>query len=321
MTHSLKIIDALLFPMSRPESSGKKPPVVTVEQENEAQGFSSWLRRQGSRSHRRIADNTVIAYTKRIRRLLADVGMEPNAETVSDFVDTVTKGRKNSTYNGFVFAIKSYSKYRISVGKTNGFAEYLRSQSTDDREVKDPITRRELDALIAEATKRDDETFALFLGVAWDTLGRAEELVSLTWGDIAFKPNAKMNTQATVTFADGKTGRGLHGYLWSPGLAASLKAYKPKDAKDSDPVFRDLAYDAADYRLETYAVAVGIERKVHLHLIRAGAAVWLDSKNAPLSVIMLMGRWKSLAAVQRYLRADEGLVGETLAKALGAAEE
>jgi integrase len=260
----------------------------------------------------------VTAYTQRVLRLLGEVGLEPTEDTVSDFVEAVTRGRKNSTYNGFVFAIKSYSRYRVHAGKTNGFAEYLRSQSTDDREVKDPITRRELDALIAEAImKRDDETFALFLSVAWDTLGRAEELVSLKWGDIAFTPNAKMNTQATVTFTDGKTGRGLHGYLWSPGLADSLKAYKPKDAKDSDPVFRDLTYGMADYRIETYAVAVGIERKVHLHLIRAGAAVWLDSKKVPLSVIMKLGRWKSLAALQRYLRAGDGLVGESIAMALG----
>src|SRR5207247_1210147 len=152
------------------------------------------------------------------------------------------------------------------------------------------------------------------LKVDWDTMGRVKsDMDGFRWVWFYFKP--QNGYDATVVFhGQGKTGRGLKGYIWSPGLAEELQRVKrERKAKESDYVFLnpdgrrgDIRQDTVEDRLKLYAEEAGVRRdggkSVHPHLIRAGAALELHLKGVPLKVIMKMGHWRSVAALTRYLR-------------------
>lgn len=299
----------------------RQKAVLNRESAKEMKSFEAWL---GAEEY---STNTREKYFELARRLVAAVGVEPSAAGVKAFVVAATtpgpgKERKNSTWNFWFRAIAAYSKYRTESGKANGFAAFLKIRHGDDRDVDAPLSREELDGMIRAAESADDHSFALMLRVSWDTLGRIDsDILPLRWRDVSFKPNPAAHTDATVTFPDGKTGKRLRGFIWSPGLADELRAFRetagPDDWIFEGPRNGHLGYETASWKFRRYASLAGIGRRVHWHLVRAGAATWLDLHNVPLSVIQMMGRWRSLQALQKYLRPTDDALGASLGKLRG----
>ena len=278
--------------------------------------FHKWLLKAPSKTHRTTAPGTAHQYASYIRRVLIECAdLTPSG--ILEYVDRECKGHGNEAFNNFRKAIVKYDVYRTKTetGPVPFASELIQQYGQDDESRADPLTREELDAMIRVAKEQGDEDMALLLEVQWDLLGRVSDMSGFTWGQIALRPTEGFD--AVVDRIGRKTGEGGRGFLWTPGLAERLRQVKhERKASDTDYVFRNgnsgdgyLKVDTINKRMKLYAELAGIagdrveqdKEGVHNHLIRSGAATFVHMRGGQLAVIKRMGRWRTLAALQRYL--------------------
>ncbi len=304
-----------------------------------AQPFADWLAVQPSKTHRVTPRTTVHQYSSYVRRVLTEChDLTPSG--VLGYVNGAANGGSNESFNNFVKAVKRYDRFVAEVADEKGLpapiplAKKLVQQysQNDEESHADGLTRDEVDTLVRVAREQDDPEFALLVEVAWDLLARVGDMEGQTWAQVTFKTIkvAGFEIGAVVDGIGKKTGAGGRGYVWTEGLAQRLKDIRQsRKAKDSEYIFHgggergDLRRDTINKRLKLYAELAGIAKdriaeereEVHAHLLRGGAATFLAMKGVPIPAIKLMGRWKSLQALQRYLKLGD----EEVAKALGQA--
>ena len=301
--------------------------------------FWTWMLAQPSKSHRTTPETTANMYMSYVKRLINEVPeTEWNPERVLLFVKEQSEGLSDEAWNNWYKSIKKFDAYHEARGLPSNLSSKLVHITPADVEESqaDPLTRAERDAIIRVAEQHDDEDMALWLEVDWDLMGRVcSDMDGFQWGWFDFKHGSDSTFDGydgTTTFGQGKTGRGLKGYIWSPGLAEKLQQVKRRrKAKDIDYVFLnpegrrgDLRRDTIEDRLKRYADEAGVRKsengdgnEVHPHLIRAGAALelyLLKPYGMAPKEIMKMGRWRSIVALMRYLRISEGQLSSDLSR-------
>lgn len=294
--------------------------------------YKAWLGIQDGKYGGAVSDETVRRYTETARRLLVALD-DLTAENVKRFMLAETEGKSAGTYNHFCDAIRKFAEYREERGLAHDFYTaklFKRKKAGRQRRkvegrrggVYPPMNRDELEAVVAAARKRGDEPFAFYIEVAWDTLGRANEVLSLKVNDFDFA--SPEYGDAAVNFRETKTGEDQAGYIWSPSLAERIKDwFEVRGAKSNDWAFPGvlptrkelrkysdgrLKYHAAHRKFRIYCASAKLELPHSLHNIRAGSAVWMDAHDWKRTTIMYFGRWESLGALERYLREEASVV-------------
>src|SRR2546428_8077331 len=303
--------------------------------ENVAQAlreYRTWVGARGGKYGGEMSDSTIRRYRETARRLLGKCGIDGlTAEKVKLFVLAETEGLSVGTYNHYIDAVRKYAAFVVRDDEDAEFAKFYKpklmhrkKQSARARKVYKPLPREELDATVKIARARGDEAFALYLEVAWDPLGRANEVLSLKVGDFDFETSEYGD--AVVTFAFTKTGESQPGYIWTPGLAERIQDWfetrraGPKDfafpgVRSTSPELKQFAdgsikYHTAAHRFKKYYATSNLPKKLKhsLHNIRAGCAVFLDSQGYSKNSIMHLGRWDSVASLSRYIREEATVI-------------
>ena len=302
-----------------------KPRNIAGDVSAEIASFRDWLAAETVRTRVPLSSETIRHYASAIRSLLLEEDRSAlSPEVVRDFVSRHTEGRKSKTYNLYVDSIRKYSEYRGALGRTHRFADGLARRPCDDVRMSAPLTRSELDSIVRVAQRVGDRTLEIYLRLAWDTMGRPEtELCGLRWKDVRFggpfgaAVDSHLALQAQVQFHRNTTIPTRKAYVWWPGLADDLKAWKAsRRAPDADFVFRGipsynpqaklyfsghLNYEAAARRFKEYARIAGLDPKPSLRMIRSGCALWLHDHRLPLEAIMKLGGWHGTRALCRFL--------------------
>jgi integrase len=289
--------------------------------------YSDWRAMQHGKKGGPVSDETVRKQSGVFRGLLNGLGPVETWTTrrVFDYVQSSTMGKSPQTFNQVIDALNSVRKFvKVELKQSVEWHDVdvfgRKPVSSRSRHVLPPIARDELEAVVAAARKRGDETMALYLEVAWDTFGRASELCALKVRDFDFD-NPEYG-DAQVTFSETKTGYEQPGFIWTPGLAERLRDWFENrrvktewafpGTKSTNPDAAEfytghVNYDSARNRFRTYMAAAGVKRHT-LHNIRAGALVWAQAHGWTESTIMFFGRWESLSAMSRYSRAVKTVV-------------
>lgn len=256
-------------------------------------------------------------------------------ETVAAFVDAMAEVRAPATVRRYCASIAAMHRAAGLAPPTTmqpvrlALRRMSRAKGGRQRQAE-PLNRSALDRMLAVAgqggvPKPIDLRDAALAAVAYDTLLRRSELVSLYVDDLA--PSS--DEGATILVRKSKTdqaGEGAVKFL-APDTARSVRAYLDAIGSPANgPLFRPVSRwgRAAATALEDQEVprifrklAVAAEVKTPRphsgHSTRVGAAQDMLAAGLELGEVMQAGNWKSVAMVARY--------GERLLARRGAARK
>lgn len=146
----------------------------------------------------------------------------------------------------------------------------------------------------------------LLVNLAFDTLFRASNLVTLEFGHI----NPTQNSVFAPKSKTDQEGHGLYGYI-SPRTLALLTHWRQAAGINDGFVFRKLSpkqtvqadgmgYQAMYKTFKTFGVKLDNGMEYSCHSTRVGATVSMTEKNRPLIQIIQAGNWKSERMAIRY---------------------
>lgn len=256
-------------------------------------------------------------------------------ETVSAFVDAMAESRAPATVRRYCASIAAMHRAADLASPTGmqpvrlALRRMVRAKGGRQRQAE-PLNRPALDRMLAMAGQGDapkpiDLRDAALAAVAYDTLLRRSELVSLYIEDLA--PGS--DEGATILVRRSKTdqvGEGAVKFL-APDTARAVRAYLDAVGSPAEgPLFRPVSRwgraDAAAleaqevpriFRKLATAASVTTARPHSGHSTRVGAAQDMLAAGLELGEVMQAGSWKSVAMVARY--------GERLLARRGAARK
>ncbi|RYB04336.1 tyrosine-type recombinase/integrase [Lichenibacterium ramalinae] len=256
-------------------------------------------------------------------------------ETVADFVDAMAELRAPATVRRYCASIAAMHRAAGLAPPTSAqpvrlaLRRMARSKGGRQRQAE-PLNRPALDRMLAAAgqgadPKAIDLRDAALVAVAYDTLLRRSELVSLYIEDLAPTPDEG----GTILVRKSKTDQGGEGMIkfLAPDTLRSLRAYlaaigAPQRGALFRPVSRwsragDTALEAQEvpriFRRLATAAELKTGRPHSGHSTRVGAAQDMLAAGLELGEVMQAGSWKSVAMVARY--------GERLLARRGAARK
>ncbi len=165
--------------------------------------------------------------------------------------------------------------------------------------INDPSNRPQHPSKVyMERIRRIDKKWSLFLALQYKTASRPGEIIKLRKKDFVF-----VNHSMTV---DGKTGKRT--VAIPPDMEEVIKAYV-KPLNDSDYLFTSdsgpkhgspISEEMANRIFKNRARYAGIERSVHVHMLRHSSITHMLVNGAPLSVVQAICGHKRLATTQLY---------------------
>ncbi|RYB04367.1 integrase [Lichenibacterium ramalinae] len=256
-------------------------------------------------------------------------------ETVAAFVDAMAGVRAPATVRRYCASIASMHRAAGLVPPTAmqpaklALRRMARAKTTRQRQAE-PLNRPALDRMLAAVGQGAEPTAialrdAALAAVAYDTLLRRSELVSLYIEDLA--PVSGEGT--TILVRRSKTDQGGEGVVkfLAPDTVRALRAYLDAiGAPTHGPLFRPVtrwgraaakALEGQEvpriFRKLAEAAGVRTARPHSGHSTRVGAAQDMLAAGLELGEVMQAGSWKSVAMVARY--------GERLLARRGAARK
>jgi len=256
-------------------------------------------------------------------------------ETVARFVDAMAEVRAPATVRRYCASIAALHRAAELAAPTAAPAVRLalrrmaRAKGGRQRQAE-PLNRPALDRMLARAgqvgeAKLIDLRDAALAAVAYDTLLRRSELVSLYIEDLApssddgatilvRKSKTDQAGEGAIKFLAPDTLRAVRAYLGTAGAPASGLLFRPVsrhgrlgpsalEPQEVPRIFRKLAQ----------AAGVAGARPHSGHSTRVGAAQDMLAAGLELGEVMQAGSWKSVAMVARY--------GERLLAGRGAARK
>jgi integrase len=258
-----------------------------------------------------------------------------SSETLAAFVDAMAEERAPATVRRYCASIASMHRAAGLVPPTAmqpvrlALRRMARAKTTRQRQAE-PLNRPALDRMLAAAGQGPDATVialrdAALAAVAYDTLLRRSELVSLYIEDLApttgegttilvRKSKTDPSGEGTVKFLAPDTARAVRAYLDAIGAPTDGPLFRPVtrwgravpkalQGQEVPRIFRNLAA----------AAGVRTARPHSGHSTRVGAAQDMLAAGLELGEVMQAGSWKSVAMVARY--------GERLLARRGAARK
>ena len=240
-----------------------------------------------------------------------------NAETIAAFVDAMAKVRAPASVRRYVASIAAAHR-ALGLGKTarsepvrRALQRMHRRKGRRQEQAKGltgALRERLLDAAGDELI---DARNRALLAVAYDTLLRRGELVSLQLTDIV----EELDGSATVLVRRSKAdpeGRGATVYLARDSVAL-VREWLARSAVGEGMVFRSLCRGEVGKRLDASQVPrifkamaeraglpVEVVERISGHSTRVGAAQDMVAGGIGMAAILHAGRWKTTAMVNRY---------------------
>lgn len=217
---------------------------------------------------------------------------------------------KPNTVNVWVSAIQSFFRHavdrleldRLGVRDLGRKLErYSLEEVNRAKENRAPISKEDLQRVLAVAEAESDFAWSLAARFQWTTIGRHEDLWTVTWGQVELGPPPK------VTYPRPSK----HGWnaekLLDAGLARRLKEWKRlKDPQPEDPVFRDPLTSKKVYlnlynrRFKEYAARAGLKVRVSSHTLRRSANTHGLLQGVPELFLQRQGAWAVRDAWDAY---------------------
>ncbi|KMO39362.1 tyrosine-type recombinase/integrase [Methylobacterium aquaticum] len=297
-------------------------------------------------AHGAFADNTVRAFAADSRIFAAwcrETGrtmLPATPETIAAFIDAQAETKSRATVERYRSSIAALHK---AAGLPNPCADEIvrlavkRMNRTKGRRQKqaEPLNRTSIDRMLAaKATERlhrrvsegEQETPLIALrntalvAVAYDTLLRRSELVSLEIGDLERGADGSGTVLVRRSKAD-QEGEGAIKYL-APDTMAHVEAWLTAAGLESGPLFRPLTKSgkvgarslgdqdvARVFRNLATTAGLKLPRLPSGHSTRVGATQDMFAAGFELLEVMQAGSWKTPAMPARYgerLRAQRG---------------
>ena len=240
-----------------------------------------------------------------------------SARTVAAFVDAMARDRAPATVRRYVASI-------AAAHRALGRAKAVRSEPVQQalRRMHRRKGRRQAQAEGLTGVFRDrllaaggdgliDARNRALLAVAYDTLLRRGELVSLQVTDIVEGPDGSATVLVHRSKAD-QEGRGATLYL-APDSVALVRAWLARGGVRHGRVFRSLCRGRLGERLDASQVPrifkamagraglpAAVVARISGHSTRVGAAQDMVAGGIGMAAILQAGRWKTTAMVNRY---------------------
>ncbi|MGX7709547.1 tyrosine-type recombinase/integrase [Methylobacterium sp. Gmos1] len=297
-------------------------------------------------AHGAFADNTVRAFAADSRifaawcRATGRTMLPATPETIAAFIDAEAEVKSRATVERYRSSIAALHR---AAGLPNPCADEIvrlaikRMNRTKGRRQKqaEPLNRSSIDRMIAaKATERlhrrvsegETETPLIALrnialvAVAYDTLLRRSELVSLEIGDLERGADGSGTVLVRRSKAD-QEGEGAIKYL-APDTMGHVEAWLTAAGLESGPLFRPLTKGgkvgaralgdrdvASVFKALAAAAGLKLSRSPSGHSTRVGATQDMFAAGFELLEVMQAGSWKTPAMPARYgerLRAQRG---------------
>ena len=240
-----------------------------------------------------------------------------SAGTIAAFVDAMAKDRAPATVRRYVASIAAAHR-ELGCAETAASEPVRRALARMHRRKG----RRQAQAEGLTGAFRDrlleaagdgliDARNRALLAVAYDTLLRRGELVSLQVTDIVEDPDGAATVLVHRSKAD-QEGCGAALYL-APDSVALVRAWLARSGVDRGRVFRSLCRGALGERLDASQVPrifkamagraglpAEVVERISGHSTRVGAAQDMVAGGIGMAAILHAGRWKTTAMVNRY---------------------
>jgi site-specific recombinase XerD len=257
--------------------------------------------------------NTMKSYATGVRAFIAwceESGTEPDLtspEPIRRWLAAYDRVNFSAaTLSARLAAIRAFSLWLVAEGEIDSAGVERVGRPKLDEKIPPALTREQADAIIAVCARdktfsgiRDEAMFSLM----FDSLVRADELVSMTTGDVNLSQRAarvrrgKGGKERWTAFS-AQTARRVDRY------ARARRRHKHADSTAYWLGQRGaLRYSGLYAALTKRAADAGI--KAHPHMLRAGGAITWRRRGGSTESLMTIAGWRDLRMVQRYTRAAE----------------
>lgn len=174
-----------------------------------------------------------------------------------------------------------------------------------------PLTKGFLKAFVVELIQREQKQCAMALALAWAGYLRANEVLSLNWGDVAFPGDPRLSSAcintAGINIRDAKTGRNQFVPIVDEGVIAMLSLFSHGKYHRKEEKLFSLSYRKYLDTIKNVSTNLGItDKPLTTHSTRIGGALHSYASNKDDKDIAITGRWQSINSLRRYLTNGRG---------------